>query len=88
MVVYRTQVKDQGYVWKAEESLNEALNAIDLETLDLTNLDPSLASHLLEEIRLGADMGPIIEKIRVANAANKKAKDMKVVTFEDEKRWS
>ena len=46
-------------------NLSEALNALDLESLDLSNIDPCVASKLLEEIRRpGADLGPIIEKIR------------------------
>ena len=66
--------------------LSEALSALDLDSLDLSNIDPSLASSLLEEIRRGADLGPIIEKIRKSSNAKSKSSitKEKVVTFEDE----
>ena len=70
--------------------LSEALSALDLDNLDLSSIDPSLATSLLEEIRLGADLGPILDKIRTANAHHKKntIKETKVVTFQDEtKSW-
>ena len=80
-------------------NLSEALNALDLESLDLSNIDPCVASKLLEEIRRpGADLGPIIEKIRksttekatsgssASNPSTKcsNQKETKVVTFQDE----
>ena len=80
-------------------NLSEALNALDLESLDLSNIDPCVASKLLEEIRRpGADLGPIIEKIRKSSTENATSpttssnpstkcsnqKETKVVTFQDE----
>jgi hypothetical protein len=50
-------------------------------------LDPNLASSLLEEIKLGADLGPILEKIRASSLPKKSStatKETKSVTFEDE----
>ena len=65
--------------------LSEALSALDLESLDLSNIDPCLASDLLEEIRLGADLGPIIDKIRKSSKVkSSNIKETKVVTFQDE----
>ena len=62
--------------------------ALDLDYRDLRNLDPALASNLLEEIKLGADLGPILEKIRASSLPKKSqpngAKETKSVTFEDE----
>ena len=63
------------------------ISALDLDYRDLRNLDPSLASSLLEEIRLGADVGPILEKIRSSSLYKKQptnTKETKSVTFEDE----
>ena len=62
--------------------------ALDLDYRDLRNLDPALASNLLEEIKLGADLGPILEKIRASSLPKKLpqtgTKETKSVTFEDE----
>ena len=64
---------------------------LDLGSLDLSNIDPCLASDLLEEIRLGADLGPIVEKIRKSSSksstnkiSSNSNKESKVVTFQDE----
>ena len=43
---------------------NPAINALDLENLDLRNIDPVLASKLLDEIRCGADVRPLLEKLK------------------------
>ena len=62
-------------------------SALDLDYRDLRNLDPNLASSLLEEIKLGADLGPILEKIRASSLpkrASNPTKETKSVTFEDE----
>ena len=40
------------------------MNALDLENLDLRYIDPVLASKLLEEIRSGADVRPLLEKLK------------------------
>ena len=49
--------------------LSSALNGLDLDNLDLRNIDPVLASKLLTEIRNGADVGPLLEKLKNDNAA-------------------
>ena len=62
-------------------------SALDLDYRDLRNLDPNLASSLLEEIKLGADLGPILEKIRASTLPKKSStatKETKSVTFEDD----
>ena len=43
---------------------NPVINALDLENLDLRNIDPVLASKLLDEIRCGADVRPLLEKLK------------------------
>lgn len=43
---------------------NPAINALDLENLDLRNIDPVLASKLLDEIRCGGDVRPLLEKLK------------------------
>ena len=49
--------------------LSSALNGLDLDNLDLRNIDPVLASKLLTEIRNGADVGPLLDKLKNDNAA-------------------
>ena len=61
----------------AEFRLSAALNDFDLDNFDFRNIDPILASKLLDEIKSGADVGPLIEKL-------KKNEMKKMVTFEDE----
>ena len=58
----------------SEFRLSAALNALDLNDLDLRTIDPHLASRLLDEIKSGADITPLLEKLK-----NTK----KMVTFED-----
>ena len=48
--------------------LSSALNGLDLDNLDLRNIDPVLASKLLTEIRNGADVGPLLDKLKNDNA--------------------
>ena len=60
--------------------LSAALNALDLDNLDFRSIDPVLASKLLDEIRHGADIGPLLEKLKDKSGKNKE----KMVTFEDE----
>ena len=47
-----------------DHRLSSAINALDLENLDLRYIDPVLASKLLEEIRSGADVRPLLEKLK------------------------
>merc|ERR1712008_243694 len=77
-----------------------AINALDLENLDLRNIDPVLASKLLDEIRCGADVRPLLEKpkrpmlyaeLRGSEAASTSGslgrsatRAEKMVTFEDD----
>ena len=72
----------------SEFRLSSALNALDLDNLDLRNIDPSLASKLLSEIRNGADLGPLLEKLKSeqqqSNNPSKSGDMKKVVTFEDD----
>ena len=74
-----------GFIYPIESFFNSAL---DLDYRDLRNLDPNLASSLLDEIKLGADLGPILEKIRESSFSKKppttSTKETKSVTFEDE----
>ena len=58
-----------------------ALNALDLENLDFRSIDPVLASQLLDEIRSGADIAPLLEKLKDKSGNEKKEK---MVTFEDD----
>ena len=60
--------------------LSAALNALDLDNLDFRSIDPVLASKLLDEIRNGADIGPLLEKLKDKSGKNKE----KMVTFEDD----
>ena len=74
----------------SEFRLSSALNALDLDNLDLRNIDPTLASKLLSEIRNGADIGPLLEKLKSdqlqsnPSSASSKSEMKKVVTFEDD----
>ena len=78
----------------SEFRLSSALNALDLDNIDLRNIDPVLASKILNEIRNGADVGPLLEKLKIDNNINTNAKSIdektknkegqKMVTFEDE----
>ena len=61
--------------------LSAALNALDLDNLDFRSIDPVLASKLLDEIRSGADIGPLLEKLK---DTTKQQKETKMVTFEDD----
>ena len=47
-----------------------ALNALDLGQIDLRNIDPVLAKKMLEEIRQGADIKPLLEKFRVIDTSS------------------
>ena len=71
-------------VKSASESyrLSAALNALDLDNLDFRSIDPVLASKLLDEIRSGADIGPLLEKLK--DTTSKAQKETKMVTFEDD----
>ena len=72
------------------------LNALDLGSLDLRNLDPSLAQKMLDEIRGGADIALLLEKLRANSRSSSvqfpqppKRDQMvpgkeKVVTFDEE----
>ena len=70
----------------SEFRLSSALNALDLDNLDLRNIDPALASKLLSEIRNGADIAPLLEKLKSEQNNPKSSTEMnkKVVTFEDD----
>ena len=71
----------------SEFRLSSALNALDLDNLDLRNIDPTLASKLLSEIRNGADIGPLLEKLKsdqLQSNPSSKSEMKKVVTFEDD----
>ena len=74
----------------SEFRLSSALNALDLDNLDLRNIDPTLASKLLSEIRNGADIGPLLEKLKSdqlqsnPSLSSSKSEMKKVVTFEDD----
>ena len=79
----------------SEFRLSSALNALDLDNIDLRNIDPVLASKILNEIRNGADVGPLLEKFKIDNNINNtnaksienektKNKEGKMVTFEDD----
>ena len=67
-----------------------ALNALDLDNLDLRNIDPILASQILDEIRNGADVGPLLEKLKrcdqsgIYKSVLVRSRAEKMVTFEDE----
>jgi hypothetical protein len=87
----------RGSTSSSEFRLSAALNALDLEHLDLRNIDPVMASKLLQEIRNGADVAPLLEKLTAADAQQKSEaaaaaallnngskKEHKMVTFEDE----
>ena len=74
----------------SEFRLSSALNALDLDNLDLRNIDPTLAAKLLSEIRNGADIGPLLEKLKSdqlqsnPSSSSSKSEMKKVVTFEDD----
>lgn len=72
----------------ADYRLSTALNALDLDNLDLRNIDPLLASKLLEEIKSGADVRPLLEKLKrgekVQGSMQSTNKAEKMVTFEDD----
>ena len=61
--------------------LSAALNALDLDNLDFRSIDPVLASKLLDEIRSGADIGPLLEKLK---DTTKQQKETKMVTVADD----
>ena len=64
--------------------LSTALNALDLDNFDFRNIDPVLASQLLEEIRNGADIAPLLERLRSQQQQRNLSKAEKMVTFEDD----
>lgn len=49
-----------------------ALNALDLDPLDLRNIDPALAKQILDEIKSGADIEPVLTKFQVIQASSKR----------------
>lgn len=78
--------------------VNSRLSAeLDLDNLDIRNIDPVLASKLLDEIRQGADVGPLLERFKSVDLHDRPhlerfkavdlsagAKPEKKVSFEDD----
>lgn len=74
------------------------LDALDLGPIDLRNIDPVTAQKMLDDIRSGADIKPLLDKLRSSNskpkpppppkrsvtASSSSEHHTKVVTFEDE----
>ena len=73
------------------------LDALDLGSLDLRNIDPVVAKRMLDEIRQGTDIATILERFRVLKTpslppreksqllrTSKSGRVEKVVTFEDD----
>jgi hypothetical protein len=75
--------------------LSSCLEALDLQNLDLRNIDPALAAEILKEIRNGADLQPLLEKLVQAektrllkrppdvSTPTVRPKETKMVTFKD-----
>ena len=78
--------------------LSSCLEALDLQNIDLRNIDPALAAEILKEIRNGADLKPLLEKLvqsektrllkrppdlTTTTLTSVRPKETKMVTFKD-----
>ena len=65
---------------KSSSDLSSCLEALDLQNLDLRNIDPALAAEVLQEIRKGAELKPLLEKILLAEKSRQSKRPQSLAT--------